>query len=259
MKTWSYAAAFGLATWGFGASHADTGIMPKPPGGFDPFKSKVEVAPRLSAAAKPHLIIAAQIARREGHDIRFYATVQTSGGVATAAGAVSTTPTLTGTWTLYREEGKRWKSIQSGNILVRDRERFPLKISYSTDAAARLKLELRTHSSNAVVAGKPIAVPQLLYVVKYRLLEWKVKSGKTADESAAAQNSINYANAYFNLGFETLPEYRHHQRLLASDYFTWQVSYRCVNWLERTFPTNAAAAEFMNSLPPFTNKRLSLR
>src|SRR5262245_47617754 len=126
MRTWHYVAAFGLAALGFGASHADPGVVPKPRGGFDPFRAKVEIAPKLSAATKPQLVIASSLlARRERHDVRLYATIQISGGLAIAGGVASATPTLTGTWTLYRQEGAGWKSVQQGNILVRDREQFP--------------------------------------------------------------------------------------------------------------------------------------
>ena len=48
----------------------------------------------------------------------------------------------------------------------------------------------------------------------------------------------------------------HHERLLESNYFTWEVTYRCLNWQERTFATAEAAQRFLGTLPPFTDKRL---
>src|SRR5262249_36754553 len=108
----SFVIILGIAAMGFSVSHgADTGIVPKPPAGFDPFKStKGDMTPTPKVSLLPHLEIVKNsfVAKRFSNKIVVKGMVKNFAVIAGDNGALSAT------WTIFRAAGAKWVPVQSG-------------------------------------------------------------------------------------------------------------------------------------------------
>jgi hypothetical protein len=157
-------------------------------------------------------------------------------------------------WTLYRLEGGRWVAVDSGQILLEPNEPGTFATTVESTNGEQFKLEVWAEdgsSSEVEVKTATTTVAAATFVVHYRAPDWNT-ANPTGPDAAEFPRRLN------ELGFETQVKITTTSWWFFGTYTfnVMVVSYRCVDWQDRTFDSEEEALAFRDSLPRGTESTI---
>jgi len=241
----SFVMVLGIAAVGLSVSHgADTGAT-------------TTTKPKFDLTSHLEIVKNSFVARRDGGKIRVEGLVKNIGGITT------TGATLTATWTISRWTGSKWDIIATDRITVKPNESVKVGVTRDGPGNPNFKLDVLTRLGPRHYDTKTAqcVAPNQVFVVQYRQPDWRnnrfAQANVRGELIGAAARS--FAQGLADLGFETKIKYTHrHDDWFIGTYdeYVQDVSFRCVDWQERTFNTQAAAIAFKRTLPGGAESRL---
>jgi hypothetical protein len=261
VMTKAYFVAIGVLALVFsGVRAADPVIILKPPAAFEPLKRNLDITTKPNFDLQPHMQIVKFSARRASNKILI------DGVVRNSSILTSDSATRAAAWTIFRAVGGKWVPVKSGQVVLKPNQQTTVSALVDSTSAERFKLDVTrkiSHVRNEVKTAT-CAVAANVFVVMYRVPDWTTKTFIQANPATGLIGTAarNFAQRMGDLGYQTKIKYIHkHIEYFVDhdDIYTQEVSYRQVNWLERTFATEAAARAWRDRLPGGTERKLVLR